>query len=160
VSRQRSSVLRRKVPVTSWTGMVPEAIWTSRRREICVFAGHGIPVLRPSRPQHSYTYDRAAVRPSDQHGSNTWCALRQIHSLFQSQFITERDLVLCLSITRIFSFTSGHPVAAYIFFVAFTSLLKYLHFSHARCNWSPPVFSSTTLENFQFIVPCLYCSSF
>ena len=153
MSRQRSSVLRRKVPVTSWTGLAPEAFGTRRQRENCVVAGHGIPVLRTSRPQHSYTYDRAAVRPSNQHGSNTWFALRQVHSLFQSEFSTECDLVLCLSITRIFSFTSCHPVAPYIFFVAFTSLLKYLHFSHARSNWSPPAFSNTTLDNFQCIVP-------
>ena len=63
VSRQRPSVLRRKVPITSWTatGRAPEAIWTRRRSENCVLAGHRIPVLRPSSPQHSDT-----VGPSDQ----------------------------------------------------------------------------------------------
>jgi hypothetical protein len=49
-------------------------------------------------------------------------ALRQAHSLFQSQFSTECDLVLPLSISSIFSCPQDHPIAAYAFFLVFLSL--------------------------------------
>ena len=50
---------------------------------------------------------------------------RQVHSLFQSKFSTECDLVLPLSIDGIFSFPQGHPVASYVFFLVFPSLLSF-----------------------------------
>ena len=49
--------------------------------------------------------------------------LRQVHSLYQSEFSAERDLVLPLSVSCVFSFPHGHPVAAYVFFLFFPSLL-------------------------------------
>ena len=49
--------------------------------------------------------------------------LRQVHSLFQSEFSTQRDLVLPLSISGTLNFCYGHPVAAYVFFLVFPSLL-------------------------------------
>jgi hypothetical protein len=47
--------------------------------------------------------------------------LRQVHSFFQSQFFTECDLVLSLSISNILGF-KGHSVSAYVFFLVFLSL--------------------------------------
>jgi hypothetical protein len=41
--------------------------------------------------------------------------LRQVRSLFQSEFSIECNLVLPLSISSIFSFPYDHPVAAYVF---------------------------------------------
>jgi hypothetical protein len=49
--------------------------------------------------------------------------LRQALSLFQSQFSTECDLVLPLSISSILSLPEGHSVTAYVFFPVFSSLL-------------------------------------
>jgi len=49
--------------------------------------------------------------------------LRQVYSLFQSDFFAERDLVLPLSDSSVFSFPYGHLVAAYVVFL-FPSLLS------------------------------------
>ena len=49
--------------------------------------------------------------------------LRQVHILFQSEFSTEWDLVLPLSISSILSFAWGHPLTSYVFFFVFPSLL-------------------------------------
>jgi hypothetical protein len=63
--------------------------------------------------------------------------LRKVHSLFQSEFSTQYDLVLPLSVSSILSFP-GHPIAAYVFFLPVTS--------------SPPsVFSSITCFRRQFL---------
>ena len=43
--------------------------------------------------------------------------LLPIRSLFQSEFSTEGDLVLLLSVSTILSFPQGRPVAAYVFFL-------------------------------------------
>ena len=40
--------------------------------------------------------------------------LRQVHTFFQSEFPTQCDLVLPLSISSILSFPERHPVAAYL----------------------------------------------
>jgi hypothetical protein len=53
--------------------------------------------------------------------------LRQVRGHVQSEFSAECELVLLLSIYHIFSFPSGHPVAAYVFFFVFPSLLSFLH---------------------------------
>jgi hypothetical protein len=55
-----------------------------------------------------------------------WPVLHQVHSLFQSLFSTECDMVLSLSISSILSFPEGHPVAAYVFFFVFPSLISFL----------------------------------
>ena len=64
--------------------------------------------------------------------------LRESHSNFQSQFYTQCDLVLPLSIYNIPSFPEGHPVAAYIFFIVFPSLVSFplysLQYSRASLN--------------------------
>jgi hypothetical protein len=52
-------------------------------------------------------------------------ALRQVRSPFQSEFSTQYDLVLPLSISSNLSFPQGHPVAAYVFFLVFSSLLSF-----------------------------------
>ena len=52
--------------------------------------------------------------------------LRQIHSLFQSKLSEQRDLALPLKISSILSFPQDSPVAAYVFFLVFPSLLSYL----------------------------------
>jgi len=47
--------------------------------------------------------------------------LRKVQSLYHSRVSTDRDPVLPLSITSTFSFSQGHLVAAYVFFLV-TSL--------------------------------------
>ena len=49
--------------------------------------------------------------------------LRQVQSLFQSELSTQCDLELPLSNESIISFPYGHPVASYVFFFVFLSLL-------------------------------------
>jgi len=55
-----------------------------------------------------------------------YVVLREFRSLFQREYSTECDLVLPLQISSILSFPSGHPVAAYVFFLVFLSLLSFL----------------------------------
>ena len=55
------------------------------------------------------------------------CVLWQVYSLFQSEF-TECNVVLPLSIFTILSSPYGHPVAAYILFLVFLSLLSFFLF--------------------------------
>jgi hypothetical protein len=50
-------------------------------------------------------------------------ALRQVHSLIQSEFFTDCDPVPSISISSILSFPEGHPVAAKVFLLVFSSLL-------------------------------------
>jgi len=52
-----------------------------------------------------------------------YSVLRQAHSLVQSDFYAECDLVLPLSVCNILSFLLGHPVDAYVFFLVFPYLL-------------------------------------
>ena len=54
----------------------------------------------------------------------TQAVLRQVLSLCQSQFFTECGIVLLLPISRIRSFPEVPPVAAYIFYLVFPSLLS------------------------------------
>ena len=49
--------------------------------------------------------------------------LRQAHTLFQSEFPRQCDLVLPLSLCRIFSSTQCHLGGAYVLFLVFPSLL-------------------------------------
>ena len=49
--------------------------------------------------------------------------LQLFHGPFQSEFPTECDLVLPLSISSIFSFPKGYPVAAHVFFLVFPLLM-------------------------------------
>jgi hypothetical protein len=53
--------------------------------------------------------------------------LPQVHSLFQRVFSTERHLVLPLSVSSVLSFPYGHPVAAYVVFLFFPSLLSSIY---------------------------------
>jgi hypothetical protein len=69
----------------------------------------------------------------------TQFVFRQVRNLCQSQFSTECALVL-LPISSILSCPEGHPVADYIFFLVFTSLLSF-----------PPVFRSITCFRRQFL---------
>ena len=50
--------------------------------------------------------------------------LREVHSIIQSKFSTQCDLVLPLSVSSILQFPSGHPLADYVFFLPFPSLLS------------------------------------
>ena len=60
-----------------------------------------------------------------------YIVLLQGHSLFQSEFSTECNTVLTLSVYSILLFPHGHPVAAYFFFSVFPSLLSFqLSFSN------------------------------
>jgi hypothetical protein len=56
----------------------------------------------------------------------TQTVLRQVRSLFQSEFSTGCDLVLPLSTSSILYFPEGYPVAAYAFFLVFPSFLSFL----------------------------------
>ena len=51
--------------------------------------------------------------------------LRQVRSLLQSEYAKKCDLVLPLLISSTLSFPQGHPVAAYVFFILFPSLLSF-----------------------------------
>ena len=62
------------------------------------------------------------------HFSNSfvlYCVLGHVHIPFWSDFFTECNLVLPLSISVILSFPEGHPVAAYVFFLIFPSFLSF-----------------------------------
>lgn len=54
----------------------------------------------------------------------SYCVLGHVHISFRSDFFTECKLVLPLSISSILSFPEGHPIAAYVFFLIFPSLLS------------------------------------
>ena len=62
---------------------------------------------------------------------------RQVHSLFQIEFTTRYDLVFPFMISTTLSLPQGHPVASYIFFVCFPSLLSSLSFSNLS-QQAPP----------------------
>ena len=52
-------------------------------------------------------------------------AIRQVHSLFQSEFFADCDLVLHFSISCNLCFPYGHTVDVYVFFFVFPSLLSF-----------------------------------
>jgi hypothetical protein len=54
-----------------------------------------------------------------------YSVLRQVHSLFQSEFSTQWDIVLLLSISSILSLSDGNPLATYFLFLLFRSLLSF-----------------------------------
>jgi len=60
--------------------------------------------------------------------------LRQAHSHFQSQFFTECDLVLHLSILSNRSFLEGHPVSTYVALIYLLSLLSCPLFIHKKIS--------------------------
>jgi hypothetical protein len=67
----------------------------------------------------------SGIQTEPQKGSENYhhhVVLWQVHRVFQ-KFSTECDLVLPLSVASTFSFL-GHPVAAYVFFIVFPSLLR------------------------------------
>ena len=53
---------------------------------------------------------------------NLTSVLRQVRSLFQNEYSKKSDLVLPLLISSALSFPQGHSVAAYVFFLLFSSL--------------------------------------
>jgi hypothetical protein len=55
-------------------------------------------------------------------GTSFW---RQVHSLFQCDFCTERDIVLLFQ-DPVYSVPLSHPVAAFAFILVFLSLLSSL----------------------------------
>jgi hypothetical protein len=59
---------------------------------------------------------------------HSFCGLSYDRSIASSktEFSTECDLVLPVSISSIFSFPKVHPVAAYVFFLVFPLLLSFL----------------------------------
>jgi len=59
------------------------------------------------------------------HSFNPQSALRQQHSLFQSEFSKECDLLFPVSISSIVYLPYGHPVAAYVFFLIFPSFISF-----------------------------------
>jgi hypothetical protein len=65
------------------------------------------------------------LRHSSTHLLTTQSVSVRFHSIFQSEFSTECDLVLPVSISSILSFPQGHSVAAYVFFLVLSSLLSF-----------------------------------
>jgi len=61
--------------------------------------------------------------------------LRQVYNLFQSEFSTECDLMLPLSISNILQFPSGHPVAAYVLSLSLL-LVTAIHPSNPSIKYS------------------------
>ena len=84
------------------------------------------------------THTRNTVTPYPQ--SFILQCLRPVHSLFQSQFSTQCDLVLPLAISSILFFPSRSIVAAYAFFFVFPSLLFF-----------PSIFPSIAFFRRQFL---------
>ena len=70
-------------------------------------------------PQHNETIDVFYIK------TDCSSSPQSVRSIFQIEFSTEYDLVLPLSIYSILSFPQGLPVAAYVFFIVFTSLLPF-----------------------------------
>ena len=116
--------------------------------------------LRHTCELHIHFHDmREWRRAFSRLASTTQPALRQVRSFFQSQFSAECDLVLPISISSIFSFPKCHPIAAYLFFFVFPSLLL-----------SPFCFSSATCLRRQFLskmwpiqsafLLCIVCRNF
>jgi len=72
--------------------------------------------------------------------------LRQDHRFFRIEFSTQYHLLLSLSVSTSLSFPQGHPVAAHVFFLVFSSLLSFPSSflqkrvsegsSYARCDQS------------------------
>ena len=68
--------------------------------------------------------------------------LRQVHSIFKSEFSKDGDLMLSLSISSILCFPEGRSVAAYVFFLIsiFYSIFPLITFlecsSYGRCDQS------------------------
>ena len=56
---------------------------------------------------------------------NMFSVLRMVRCHFQSELCTEGNIVLPHSICSILSFPYGHPLAAYVFFLVFLSLLSF-----------------------------------
>jgi hypothetical protein len=55
------------------------------------------------------------------HSYTVQCVLRQTHSLYKNALSTEYDLLLSPSISSTLSFSSGHKVTAYDFFLVLSS---------------------------------------
>jgi hypothetical protein len=77
--------------------------------------------------------------------------LRPVHSLFQSELSTRCTLVLPLSVCIILPFPWGHPVAAYLFFLLFSSVLSFLQLRVCKAFPTQEVTNSVSLPSF-------YCS--
>ena len=85
--------------------------------------------LRISHLSHSRNFLRPTHPPPPLHyppnSAILLSVILHVHTSFQSQFSTECDLVLPLSIFSTFSLPEGQPVAAYIFFLVFPPLLLF-----------------------------------
>ena len=78
--------------------------------------------------------------------ANNSVVLRQAHSLFQSEFSIQCDLVHLVSISSILSFPYGQPVAAYFFFLVFTSIPPFI-FRSVMCFKTLPMQDVTNQIN-------------
>ena len=79
---------------------------------------------------------------------NLQAVLRQVISLFQSEFSTECDLVLPLLISNALFFRYRHPVASYVSFLVFSSLLSFpLRFLQYRVSVSQKAVPTQDVDN-------------
>jgi hypothetical protein len=128
----RSHVVKYKI-YTQWEICVTwwiHSLWphrlinTDTNNESFLFVYYWVCKIRRRLSLHPEIYTCPAFIPQS--------VLRQVRSLFQSEFYTEHDPMLPLSISNILSFTKGHPVADYAFFLRppITSI-------------PPPIFPST-----------------
>jgi hypothetical protein len=88
----------------------------------------------------------------------TYSSLQQVRILFQNEFCKDCCLVLPLSISSTFSFPKVHPVAAYLFFLHFPSLLLsfYISFNNVLCKSVPTRDWPVQLAFLRFIVSTMF----
>ena len=122
------------LPDCDWNPVLSAPFYTFQNYTHCVMCRHGNRLNVVSVPQRDSllaftppTKERArCVLHRNETSFIPQSALRQVHSVFPSEFFTGCDLVFPISIQSILSFSYGHPVAAYVFFLVFPSLLSVL----------------------------------
>jgi hypothetical protein len=90
----------------------------------------------------------------------TYSGSQQFCILFQNEFNKDCCLVLPLSISCTFYFPKFHPVAAYLFFLRFPSLLFsfYISFNNALCKWVPTQYWPVQVAFLLFMVCTMFLS--
>lgn len=95
----------------------------------------------------------AFVFPSSPHDYilSLYSAQRQVHSFCQSKFSRQSDLVVPLSIASIFPLPCRHPVAAYPYFLVFTSLPPLLYIFPSVSCFSRHILSDMRPISYTFL---------
>jgi len=133
-SRTITTQLTSPVAGCDWNAVLSAPFYTFQNYTHCVMCRHGnrLNAVSVSKRDSLLAFTPPTKEPARcvLHRNETsfipQSALRQVHSVFPSEFFTECDLVLPISIQSILSFSYCHPVAAYLFFLVFPSLLSVL----------------------------------